>query len=362
MKISTVIKITLSVLAIIASISTEGKASEDHGKEALASESTSQHNYQRILREIEALTARIHREVDKVLEDYKRDTAEYRRRMEGRGRTTTSKTDTYLITKPHQQQSQVLEMIQKPYEEWNQSITSALIANFDSDLSKTEKEKILEEQDRPVIYEYTDHDQNTTRFLTCLTIGDGDCFTHAAFTEKAENAEQVVEKSSKMRKKLIEDIQNDSIADTLKYFVYGQYVYLLSEDSKHAEVPEQLQNLFSIYEELDVSQISADDVRTYMKRLEIVNGPESYIPLERETEICPAHLLAIQGKKQIRFFELNQTTNKLELIKIVGDKKDPIINILYAGNHYIRLFSHMDEIDQCNQIFQNYLGFTYLGL
>lgn len=38
-------------------------------------------HYDQILREIEELTARIHREVDKVLADYKRDTAEYHRRM-----------------------------------------------------------------------------------------------------------------------------------------------------------------------------------------------------------------------------------------------------------------------------------------
>ncbi len=53
-------------------------------------------NYADILEEIEALTARIHAEVNKVLADYKRDTAEYHRRMGWvkEATTTTPITDT----------------------------------------------------------------------------------------------------------------------------------------------------------------------------------------------------------------------------------------------------------------------------
>jgi hypothetical protein len=46
------------------------------------------HNYETILEQIKELTARIHDEVDKVLADYKRDTAEYHRRMESTRRKT----------------------------------------------------------------------------------------------------------------------------------------------------------------------------------------------------------------------------------------------------------------------------------
>jgi hypothetical protein len=42
-------------------------------------------HYERILQEIQELTARIHQEVDQVLEAYKRDTAEYHRRMGAKG-------------------------------------------------------------------------------------------------------------------------------------------------------------------------------------------------------------------------------------------------------------------------------------
>ena len=47
---------------------------------------SSRNNYETILREIEELTARIRAEVDKVLADYRRDTAEYHRRMGVRDR------------------------------------------------------------------------------------------------------------------------------------------------------------------------------------------------------------------------------------------------------------------------------------
>ncbi len=43
--------------------------------------SAMENNYHKILQEIKELTTRIHREVDRVLADYRRDTAEYHRRM-----------------------------------------------------------------------------------------------------------------------------------------------------------------------------------------------------------------------------------------------------------------------------------------
>jgi hypothetical protein len=54
-------------------------------------------HYEKILKEIEELTARIHREVDKVLEDYKRDTEEYHRRMSVKRGAGTSSTTTSLM-------------------------------------------------------------------------------------------------------------------------------------------------------------------------------------------------------------------------------------------------------------------------
>jgi len=64
-------------LALLMTVSYRGTAME----ETLVSLESSRNNYEIILREIEELTARIHREVDQVLEAYKRDTAEYHRRM-----------------------------------------------------------------------------------------------------------------------------------------------------------------------------------------------------------------------------------------------------------------------------------------
>ena len=51
-------------------------------------------NYHIILEEIKELTARIHREVNQVLADYKRDTAEYYRRMGNTRRITTTTSPT----------------------------------------------------------------------------------------------------------------------------------------------------------------------------------------------------------------------------------------------------------------------------
>ena len=53
-------------------------------------------HYEKILKEIEELTERIHREVNKVLADYKRDTEEYHRRM-GVKRTATLPNTTSLM-------------------------------------------------------------------------------------------------------------------------------------------------------------------------------------------------------------------------------------------------------------------------
>ena len=121
MKISTVIKITLSALALTASIPVRGEAAEREQR----ARNIPRHNYQTILEEIEALTARIHREVDEVLANYRRDTAEYLRRMGGRGRTattslfkTTSTTTTTMSKTPRQQRRNPTERGQGRHGGW----------------------------------------------------------------------------------------------------------------------------------------------------------------------------------------------------------------------------------------------------
>jgi predicted NAD-dependent protein-ADP-ribosyltransferase YbiA (DUF1768 family) len=73
-------KIASSLLALL--ISTL------HGADAM------ERDYHKILEEIEQLTARIHAEVDQVLANYKRDTAEYHRRMGAKRETRTTSSNT----------------------------------------------------------------------------------------------------------------------------------------------------------------------------------------------------------------------------------------------------------------------------
>ena len=77
-------KIASSLLALL--ISTL------HGADAM------ERDYHKILEEIEQLTARIHAEVDQVLANYKRDTAEYHRRMGAKRETRTTSSNTTTTT------------------------------------------------------------------------------------------------------------------------------------------------------------------------------------------------------------------------------------------------------------------------
>ena len=252
--------------------------------------------------------------------------------------------------------------MKKLWREWDDSITAHTLANLPEDLESEEKQRIYADQDRPIHLEYIDVYGITTHFLTCPTIGDGDCLVHAAFTQKGENANLVVRKAATMRKNLINAITNDTVANYFKLFVCGQYMYLLSEDENHKEVPGNIKNMFIQQGFIEADIISPNDVREYIKRLEDVkNGPEAYIPLERGVEICPAHWFAWQGRKQFRIFEFNEKTGKLDWIKDCGNPNDLIINILYKDNHYTRFFAYDDEKNECNQIFQNYLDFKYRG-
>jgi hypothetical protein len=123
MKISTVIKITLSALALTASIPLRGEAAEREQR----FRNPAIQNYQTMLKEIEALTARIHREVDQVLADYKRDTAEYHRRMGIKrgvatmtpfGTTSTRTTTTTMSKTPRQQRRNPAGRDQGRHGEW----------------------------------------------------------------------------------------------------------------------------------------------------------------------------------------------------------------------------------------------------
>jgi hypothetical protein len=74
-------KIASALWVLLMTLSPMATAMQEKGRDRSG---LSRNNYTTILREIEALTTRIHREVNKVLADYRRDTEEYHRRMGGR--------------------------------------------------------------------------------------------------------------------------------------------------------------------------------------------------------------------------------------------------------------------------------------
>ena len=89
-------KIANTSLALLITASHIATAMEENSKGEIPPALSNTNNYNKILQEIEALTARIHAEVDKVLTDYKRDTQEYHRRMGFKrdAATTASLTET----------------------------------------------------------------------------------------------------------------------------------------------------------------------------------------------------------------------------------------------------------------------------
>lgn len=87
-------KIAKASLALLISVSYGASAAEEVKIDAPPG--LSRNNYEIILQEIEELTERIHREVNKVLADYKRDTEEYHRRMGVKRGAGTSSTTTSL--------------------------------------------------------------------------------------------------------------------------------------------------------------------------------------------------------------------------------------------------------------------------
>jgi hypothetical protein len=110
-KIINICKVAAASLALLISASHVASAAESGERQALLEPPIN--NYHKILEEIEALTARIHAEVDQVLAAYRRDTAEYHRRMGIRQRTTTMTSlteDLAEVAPKHEEQTLNLDL------------------------------------------------------------------------------------------------------------------------------------------------------------------------------------------------------------------------------------------------------------
>lgn len=230
-------------------------------------------------------------------------------------------------------------------------------------------------------------------YLTCPTIGDGDCFFHAAVTEPGEAPEVVSARASTLREQFYNLIQTDDVyARRFAPLLYEHYSGLRGTPGSE-NIPSSIRTLFQEDDEyvaarrtlieLGVNplpaqisseqrhsvehitnQISLDNIRTYMERFRVVGGPRTYIPFRKGT-FCPAEALSLLGGKRVNIFTYNKNTHQLDIYKEatapatipnVDISNFPIINILHAGDHYIRLLNPAESglhKSQSQQIMRN---------
>lgn len=231
------------------------------------------------------------------------------------------------------------------------------------------------------------------QYLTCPTIGDGNCFFHAILTEPGETSQEVSCRASGLREQFYHTIQeDDDYAKRFAPLLYEHYLGLWGSGERE-DIPSAIRTLFqendkyveaqNTLKELGVDplppqisaperhstgyitdQISLDDIRAYMQRFCVLDGPSSYVSVRGGT-LCPAEALAILGEKKVNIFTCDKDTGQLSLYKAMptleqATKNDiskfPIINILHTGDHYVRLFNPSESKlhhDQCLQIMKN---------
>lgn len=225
-------------------------------------------------------------------------------------------------------------------------------------------------------------------YLTCPTIGDGDCFFHAAFTEPGDTPEAVSYRALNLRGRLCDAIKgNDANARRFVSLLYEHYRGLWGTPGSE-DIPSSIRTLFQEDDEYSTvrtyltglgvdplpsqisfpqkhtvehitNQISLGNIRTYMERFRVVGGPRTYIPF-REGTFCPAEALAFLGGKRVNIFTYNEGSHQLNICKRAtapGAISSPIINILHAGDHYVRLFNPAEgdlHKSQSEQIMRNF--------
>jgi len=229
------------------------------------------------------------------------------------------------------------------------------------------------------------HNQTTIvyGYFTCPTIGDGDCFFHAAFTEPGDFSQAVQSKAAQMREELCDAVQNGQHIDDFRNLLYEHYIEILADDENTPYVPEDirqfmkeknqyasmfnsmqhfgisLEGIQNVEAKFPVDRVKAlileNHVKEYAERLRTVGGPETYIPF-REGMRCPADLIAAIGKRKINIFTFNAENQRLHFHKTAGTEGQ-IINVLHAGKHFTRLYLPVEgdaSFHQCEQIWTNY--------
>lgn len=235
--------------------------------------------------------------------------------------------------------------------------------------------------------QYTDGGR-TIEYYTCPTVGDGDCFFHAAFTDAGDNMQTVRDKAADLRRRLCDAVQEGQYLDTLRDLVYEHYLGLLAHDLASVIVPEDIKR--QIREKDDYSSmynsmqhfgittegvltpeekfsensikdlITPDNIKGYMEQFRTVGGSETYIPV-RPHMICPAHILATLGNKTINIFTFNSSHQRLEHLKTVGTEGIKV-DILLEGSHFLRIYDPSKDENykhECEQIMKNQKQLLY---
>lgn len=238
--------------------------------------------------------------------------------------------------------------------------------------------------------QYLEDNETVREYLSCPTVGDGDCFFHAAFTDPEEDTRTVQDKAANMRKLLCDAVQQGEYLDDLKPLVYEHYMELLANNNDHLEVPDNIKqymqnkndytNMYNNMQRFEIpidnkttpnpetrfpadkvkGLITPDQIKNYIERFRQVGGYETYIPF-RPDILCPVEILANIGQKKISIFTFNTTEKKLQFHKTAGTV-GPLVRIVHTGNHFVRLYRpHGSEgfLRQCDQILANY--YTSVG-
>lgn len=219
------------------------------------------------------------------------------------------------------------------------------------------------------------------------TVGDGDCLSHAAFTEGGETYQVVQKKAAGYRQNFCQLVNDGQFLEPLKALVYEDFIDILSVNPTNKVVPDEFKTLirekdeyatmFELMRKFKVEatvplqtpearypvetiteKIKPENVKQFVERFRKVGGVETYIPFRQADTICPAEIFARLAGKQINIFTFNNQTKSLNFIKKVGTT-GPTVNILHSGVHYVRLMdlgnlSHTEQA-QCNQIYMNFL-------
>lgn len=219
-------------------------------------------------------------------------------------------------------------------------------------------------------------------YITCPTIGDGDCFFHATFTENGEDLDAISEKASIMRNDFCDAVQEGEYLEECKNLLYEHYLEL-SGIEQYEEIPENIAVKFKknavyiddrnkiisfnlgvpeqfqdehLYSQDDIkADISDDSIKTYVERFRTVGGEETYIPVRPDMS-CSAEIIATRNNKRINIFTFNKIAGEIDLVKTVGNNGS-IVNILIEGIHFVIIYNISENNNhylQAMQIINNY--------